>query len=203
MEPTQQQLIEALKGTRNRLMDDVKELPTENLFLNGFSAMSDYHDLRDRIHQVQRERGISGLVWKTYQLGDQTLAAPDYEDQLELLEDDFRILHENKDRVIDAVCKFIESNFVYLSIDVPTGHLSTWDGSSSRITTTTDAVRHFQDFTDYAILSQRLSETFPLGEEEYLTLYLGTGNPILAGYKNHPDCEEVRFDVAYCCQCAY
>ena len=74
---------------------------TKLLDMNRVSKVFAYQDFRDRVHQYQREYGVSGIIWRRCSFDRHTVCYPEIYNQLIPLEEDKAILVEAKQSVID------------------------------------------------------------------------------------------------------
>ena len=74
---------------------------TKLLDMNRVSKVFAYQDFRDRVHQYQREYGVSGIIWRSCSFDRHTVDYPEIHNQLIPLEEDKAVLVEAKQSVID------------------------------------------------------------------------------------------------------
>lgn len=74
---------------------------TKLLDMNRVSKVFAYQDFRDRVHQYQREYGVSGIIWRRCSFDRHTVCYPEIYNQLIPLEEDKAVLVEAKQSVID------------------------------------------------------------------------------------------------------
>ena len=74
---------------------------TKLLDMNRVSKVFAYQDFRARVHQYQREYGVSGIIWRRCSFDRHTVCYPEIYNQLIPLEEDKAILVEAKQSVID------------------------------------------------------------------------------------------------------
>ncbi|MCG9885987.1 MAG: hypothetical protein MH825_10520 [Cyanobacteria bacterium] len=83
-----------MRGQRLALHASASDNPHLDRVLpsDGLQKFRAYQQFRDTIHQYQRDRGVSGLVWGSVTLGDETLQFPMIHDQLLALPQDLAVL---------------------------------------------------------------------------------------------------------------
>ncbi|NES97216.1 MAG: hypothetical protein F6K32_18675 [Desertifilum sp. SIO1I2] len=91
-----------IRGQRLNLAAKASGSPVIDQFLQieGVQKFSAYQDFKATVHHYQREHQVSGVVWRTITLGEQSLRFPVVDEQLIALEGDMAILRAAKESAI-------------------------------------------------------------------------------------------------------
>lgn len=124
---TTQELIEILarerqacmRGQRLSLTAKASGNPIVDRFLSteGIQKFTAYQNFRATVHQYQRDRGVSGLVWRQVAVGDRRLSFPMTDDQLVALPSDLATLRAAKASVLQFWYAVTPGLDIFLSLD--------------------------------------------------------------------------------------
>lgn len=172
---TTQELVEILaqeraacmRGQRLALHASVSDNPHLDRVLprDGLQKFRAYQQFRDTIHQYQRDRGVSGLVWREITLGPQTLRFPAIHEQLLALPADLTVLHHHLPAVLSAWRRAVAAMDLY------------WGGATGRQFSPIDLGQ-----VDAMAARSRWASVHKHERSDFLevVLQLGWGNPTLA-----------------------
>jgi hypothetical protein len=92
-----------LRGERLNLTPATTRInPVVDPFLNleGLQKFRAFCDFRDAVHDYQRQHQVSGLVWRTFTVQDQSICYPEIDDHLIALEQDLAVLSAHKPLIV-------------------------------------------------------------------------------------------------------
>jgi hypothetical protein len=156
-----QRLNLAVKASGNVVID--KYLKTE-----GLQKFTAYQDFKAAVHRYQRERGVSGVVWRQITIKGKTLSYPEVDAQLIALPSDIEVLKEFKTSIISFWQEVTRGMDIYLSCN---------HGKDYQQLVTADADRIIQR-TEWASLWKSENSNFL-----EIVLQLGWGQPQEAAYR--------------------
>lgn len=132
---------------------------------DGLQKFRAYQQFRDTIHQYQRDRGVSGLVWRRVTVGEQTLQFPEIHEQLLALPQDLAVLHGHLPVVMEFWRRSVATMDLY------------WGGATGRqfSPVAPAEVERMVDRSRWAMLHKHERSDFL-----EVVLQLGWGNPTLA-----------------------
>jgi hypothetical protein len=144
--------------------------PVLDRFLNldGIQKFTAYNDFRATVHQYQRDRQVSGVVWQTLTLHGRSLRYPKVDEQLIALPQDLDLLRSFKPVLLDFWWQVTQGMDLYLSMNGGKVHERIQHPDVDRIA----------GHTEWANLTQQ-------GKADYLEiiLQLGWGQPEVATYR--------------------
>lgn len=144
--------------------------PVLDQFLNldGIQKFTAYNDFRATVHDYQRSRQVSGIVWQAITIRDRTLRCPKVHDQLIALPSDLEILRSAKLPTLNFWREVTAGMNLFLSMN---------GGKFHQLITQVDVDRTIQR-TEWTSLSQHGT-----GPELEVILQLGWGKPEEATYR--------------------
>ncbi|HEY9907123.1 MAG TPA: hypothetical protein V6D18_05880 [Thermosynechococcaceae cyanobacterium] len=135
---------------------------------DGIQKFTAYNDFRATVHQYQREHQVSGLVWQSVSLGNETLRFPRIDDQLVSLSSDRALLRSTRPLILSFWQEVTRSLELFLSLD---------GGKAYQAIVPRDVDRLIQR-TDWASLATQGSD-----RSLEIILQLGWGKPEEATYR--------------------
>lgn len=159
-----------LEGQRLNLAAKASGNPVIDKYLrtDGVQKFTAYQDFKAAVHRYQRERGVSGIVWRQLTVKGKTLRYPEVDAQLIALPSDVETLKAVKASLLAFWQEVTDGMELYLSVN---------NGKDYRLITPSDVDRIAQR-TEWANLCKWENTNFL-----EIILQLGWGQPAEAAYK--------------------
>jgi hypothetical protein len=98
--------------------------PALDFFLktDGIQKFTAYNDFKATIHAYQHEHQVSGIIWQTLTIQEQTLYFPKLHDQLIAIPTDLDLLHRHRDPIYTFWHEITQGMDLYLALHVGKMH---------------------------------------------------------------------------------
>lgn len=154
------------------------------LGLEGLESIWTYHDYRERIQKYQVENQISAIEWQVVTLGDRLVSFPQINDQLACLDSDLQVLRNYRTAVVEAWAEYSQNKgLMFWYEDSYRNHSGVYCDVSC------ENVLRLANCCEWAMLHD-------WQDEQEVVLQVGWGNPLEAGYYDHPESDSFYFHSA-------
>ena len=151
--------------------------------LDGFGSTWAYHDFRDEVIKYQVANKISALEWEEVWLDDEIkIHQPDVAMEFDPLDSDMETMRAYRDSVVEKWVEYIKKYQSELFV------WHTGDRDDDWFDIDTDSILALAQQCDWAT-----AKNWTEGDYKEIILEIGWGNPVFAGYGNHPESDSFWF----------